>query len=625
MRTGRFRRALAMLGIIAVACALGIAAVVLFSTSDARTPAKASLPPLPQPRSDYLNTGSEARYVGAGQCVECHEAEASAHAGSGHARAFGEVRPQEEPPPSALDRERIGRRYVVLKQDGQLRHQEVLPADGLEPEIVLSDFPMKYFIGSSTHARSYLVEEDGFLWESPLTWYSHRGAWDLSPGYDRPDHPSFSRLVGQECLHCHTGRTEALSDQSQSVRILEPTIQCENCHGPGSLHVELRRAGREVVGIDRTIVNPTHLGRDLKEAICAQCHVWGDSHAIVRGRQLQDFRPGLPLSDFRIDYRATGKSGPMSVTSHFAQLSSSKCYQHSADLTCSTCHSGHGPPAESDRVEHLRNVCLGCHGPGTAGCGIAEAERRNSTPADDCSHCHMRREPTQIPHVAFTNHWIRARPRDEKPSSSAETVELTPTGRLPAGLSRWDEDRCRALAMIQMVELLEESKAREMSDQAFRILKSLRSEGHREPSVSIALAWFLWERRSPDFLPVLEEGLDDPSCSFESRVNGLFLLAGAQMQRHRTESAREILEALVQMRPDASYWSLLGECRKKSKDPIGAIQAYEKAIQMIALRPEVHKELAALHQATGNPGRELRHRRLASRLERLMRNQPADQ
>jgi hypothetical protein len=80
-------------------------------------------------------------------------------------------------------------RYQVVRQDGRLWHRELL-LDGQPDEATLAEYPLKYVIGSDRHARTYAAEVDGFLVESPLTWYASRQRWDLSPGYDRPGHVS---------------------------------------------------------------------------------------------------------------------------------------------------------------------------------------------------------------------------------------------------------------------------------------------------------------------------------------------------------------------------------------------------------------------------------------------------
>ena len=50
--------------------------------------------------------------------------------------------------------------------------------------------------------------------------------------------------------------------------------------------------------VDTTIVNPRHLERSLREAVCEQCHLEGEARTVRHGRGLDDFRPGMPLELF---------------------------------------------------------------------------------------------------------------------------------------------------------------------------------------------------------------------------------------------------------------------------------------------------------------------------------------
>ena len=43
--------------------------------------------------------------------------------------------------------------------------------------------PLHYYIGSGSVARSLVTAVDGFLFQSPLTYYAARDGWELSPGF----------------------------------------------------------------------------------------------------------------------------------------------------------------------------------------------------------------------------------------------------------------------------------------------------------------------------------------------------------------------------------------------------------------------------------------------------------
>src|SRR5439155_8250104 len=142
-------------------------------------------------------------------CRLCHQSEFASFRRTGMGRSMAEVDLEREPPDGGFDHAASKRRYQVARKDSQLWHRELLLADGAE-EVLLSEFPVKYVVGSGRHSLSYLVEADGFLVESPVTWYRSKNAWAMSPGYDRPTQQGFERAVGESCLVCHAGRADAV-------------------------------------------------------------------------------------------------------------------------------------------------------------------------------------------------------------------------------------------------------------------------------------------------------------------------------------------------------------------------------------------------------------------------------
>ena len=152
-------------------------------------------------------------------------------------------------------------------------------------------------LGSGRQAYSYLVERDGFLTESPITWYARDRKWNLSPSYEiRNQH--FNRPIHPDCLFCHTNRVEHVAGPVNRYR--PPTfhgygIGCERCHGPGERHV---KGSRVIDGRDVTIVNPANLEPSLRDAVCEQCHLIGRRRVRRAGTKSDDYRPGLPFYRF---------------------------------------------------------------------------------------------------------------------------------------------------------------------------------------------------------------------------------------------------------------------------------------------------------------------------------------
>src|SRR5207248_2480763 len=137
-------------------------------------------------------------------------------------------------------------------------------ADTVEAEV-------SFVLGSGTRGESYLVADDGYLFQSPISWYREKGLWDLAPSY-RERNQHFDRPVIPECLFCHCNRAEPVENTLNRYR--EPifrgeAIGCERCHGPGELHVRRQQeSATEPGNLDDTIVNPSRLDPPLREAVC---------------------------------------------------------------------------------------------------------------------------------------------------------------------------------------------------------------------------------------------------------------------------------------------------------------------------------------------------------------------
>ncbi len=140
-------------------------------------------------------------------------------------------------------------RFTVDKHEGRTFHKESRIDDrGKVVAEVAAE--VRYAIGSGAQAVSFLVEHDGRLFQSPITWYSQKRKLALSPGYDRVN-THFDRAVVPGCLFCHANKVEPVS---LSTNQYEPPIArgslaigCERCHGPGELHAPSRRWSRAAI------------------------------------------------------------------------------------------------------------------------------------------------------------------------------------------------------------------------------------------------------------------------------------------------------------------------------------------------------------------------------------------
>jgi hypothetical protein len=264
---------------------------------------------------------------------------------------------------------------------------------------------LEWSVGSGRVGRSYISSLDGFLFQSPVSYYSRGQKWGLSPGYQQHDFIHLTRAVGTGCLQCHASRLQSIDGTQNRFRsppFLEGGIGCERCHGPGKNHVARMTSG--------TIVNPAKLEPARRDSVCAQCHLTGVAR-IARVRPKGDvYQPGRLLSDYAAYFVWSGpESSFMSANSHFEKLQESACKIASGDrLWCSSCHDPHTEPAEADRAVFYRTRCQKCHEPAACKENV-ETRRKNQ---DDCIACHMPKSQVRdTEHAVFTDHTIPRRER----------------------------------------------------------------------------------------------------------------------------------------------------------------------------------------------------------------------
>lgn len=335
---------------------------------------------------------------------------------------------------------------------------------------------MPFYVGSGAVARSYLMEEGSFLFQSPVAYYSVDEKWDLAPGYQRYKQPFVTRPVAPGCLQCHaSGLQHRPSTQSgyTSPPFLEGGVGCERCHGPGAGHIAAARKGSTKL----EIVHPGKLSPPTRDSVCTQCHLTGEARFVRAGRNFDSFRAGDVLDDHMAVFVRSGASAGMRVTSHVENLAQSQCKQASGDkLWCGTCHDPHTVPAPEARVGWYRSKCLTCHA--TQACKAPSALRRQRN--DDCAACHMPRNPvTDAQHVVYTNHAIPRRPAAYSRLASATPGEL----QLFSGAKAADRDLGLAYAIVGQRDGMAAFRAK-----AFEILKRANSAAAADPEALAYLA-----------------------------------------------------------------------------------------------------------------------------------------
>jgi hypothetical protein len=514
--------------------------------------------------SPFLNTKPAVRYVGDEACAGCHRGLSRTYHAHPMGRSFAPVTPGDGLETYPATFEALGMRFTVERRGDCVFHKVAyLDAAGL-PAGVEAEREVQYAMGSGTQGRSYLVNRDGHLYQSPISWYTHAKSWDLSPGY-RTQFLHFNRGVSNRCLFCHCNDARPVEGAENGYRtdplFRSHAIGCERCHGPGELHVALRRRGENPGEVDRSIVNPRHLEPALREAVCQQCHLQGVEAVVRRGRSLWDYRPGLPLHDFlSVHVKPPELADNYKVVSHVEQLHVSRCFVKSAGkLGCASCHDPHAMPKTGERVAWYRDACLKCHG--EAACSLPPAERRRRDPQDSCVECHMPRAPTSgVAHAAITDHRIvrsPSRPPQPRAGLSPGSVPLLFFHRDLVRGPDPGRQRDLALAMVRIAQKPGDERVRRLICE--RALPLLRAEGRAAEDVP---AWeaeghALWQvGRREEALAALEAALGRQP----RRVTTLRTAAEAAAELGRLDVARAHARRVVEVNPwDARGWASLAD------------------------------------------------------------------
>ena len=400
--------------------------------------------------SRFLNTAPDVAYVGDASCATCHAEISATYATHGMAQSFYRLTDStavEDWSGVPIAHAATGFTYTARREGGRFVQEETrTEADGTVSHRLVRT--MDYVVGSGSAARTYLSQENGRLYELPLTWYTEAagperdstegpagraaseagGHWALSPGYDGFNQ-RFDRTIPERCMACHNGTSEAVPFTDGKYASLASGIGCEQCHGPGALHVAARLENPEAPdSVDVTIVNPKHMSLDLRLDVCQQCHLAGEVTVLRAGETATSYRPSRPLSAHRAVY-ALAEQDPthVNVVSHADRMKASACFIGSGAMDCVTCHNPHEGFRDKG-PDYFNATCRTCHEPAALQAAMPTPEAKaQHTVASNCFSCHM---PTvraaDAPHASFTDHKIRVVRDDQITGVTATGKTLTP-------------------------------------------------------------------------------------------------------------------------------------------------------------------------------------------------------
>jgi hypothetical protein len=266
--------------------------------------------------------------------------------------------------------------------------------DPKDPAIAAS-WKLEYFLGSGHLGLTYLYSLYGYLFESPIAYYSASQSLDMKPGVESMMQAAPSLPVQAECLRCHMSAVQhsdsGTINRYSGLPFLHTGITCESCHGDARQHF--------ATGGKAMVVSPSKLDARLRDSVCISCHLGGDISVERAGHSALDFKAGDSISDYMAYFVYSGQGATKRGVSEVKQLSLSMCKQTSGDaMSCMSRHDPHYTPKPQERAEFYRKKCL-------AGHTVATFATAHHLGNPDCTSCHMPRTSAEnIPHVAWTDH-----------------------------------------------------------------------------------------------------------------------------------------------------------------------------------------------------------------------------
>jgi|GEM_PF-788013 len=361
----------------------------------------------------YLNTAKDVKYIGSEKCQTCHPAIFESYAKAEMGRSMAKLDTtniiEKYPQSKAVYDSVMNYYYEMVERNGRF-YQREYRLDSLGHVIHERLAEAEYVMGSGNNLRMYFDVENGMFYQLPLTWYVHKQAWDLSPGYREFGNLRFSRFATAKCLSCHSSYLQvSLTANERYVKPFPLGIGCERCHGPGELHVKQMR-GDKIENLPQnaaTIVNPRKLSPQRQLDVCRQCHLQGKAWALRGQNDWFDYRPGKLLESHRsVYFPEKTRKDVFEVADAAQRMELSRCFTNSnGTMTCITCHDPHYS-IKTFTIEHYTNKCLTCH--------LSEKlpgnnARHSHRKTDNCISCHMNSTGTDntLHGVTTTDHWIR--------------------------------------------------------------------------------------------------------------------------------------------------------------------------------------------------------------------------
>ena len=491
---------------------------------------------------------------------------------------------------------------------------------------------VNYIIGSGQHTNSHLHLVNGYLTQMPMTFYTQKKKWDLPPGFENGDNTRFSRKIGLECMSCHNGYPEFVKGSENKYTKLPGGIDCERCHGPGSIHVEQRQSGVKVDTskyIDYSIVNPAKLNVDAQFDICQRCHLQGNA-ILKEGKSFYDFKPGQKLSDYLSVFLPKYKNADdeFIMASHADRLKQSACFIKSLPnklnsnklkpykdaLTCVTCHNPHVSVKETNS-DVFNDACKKCHSTmDDKKQKMLSACKRHTFNSTNCVGCHMPVSGSiDIPHVSVHDHYIR------KPFTKKDKDKLKSFLGLYSINEKNPDYLTRAKAYINQYEKFEQET--HYLDSATRILAGKKIEWE---NVSINIHLYFLKANYSEILNLVSR-LGEQTCleklfnqpSYEnSHAWTCYRIAESYLTAHQPSKSKIWFQQAVKLAPhNLEFRNKLGNTLVDNNDKAEAIKEFEFIIRENPEFVSAYSNLGYLKLSEGKESEALKLYKIAEKLD----------
>lgn len=250
------------------------------------------------------------RYAGSDRCRECHSEKYEGWRGTFHATVVQDIR----------------------------KNRSAVLGDFAAPGLGFTIEEVEYTIGGHWDQR-YMKKIGDDYYVLPKLWSVQSRSW-------RPNNVwSWKKMpYSKYCKGCHVTGLNPVEGTTA-----EDTVGCEACHGPAAGHAESAGKG--------AVVNPAKLPEDLRDMICAACHVRGQDLTATYYFPV-GFLPGQDLGEYYVPGDKTSEeTNRQAILRNFGKWKQDRASR--TKTRCDVCGIYGGDEKKMD--ENASDFCFSCH------------------------------------------------------------------------------------------------------------------------------------------------------------------------------------------------------------------------------------------------------------------------